>query len=201
MWCDKLVQPPLNSPISVMPAGSVDEIIHIPLKEPYVIRFWFERDNRDVREMEKVFGKGTVGYGENPGVLVPINPGVIIPIKWEIQSIAGVPLISMTNETKKVSAYTGRYIEREIAHVSYSPGIYLEPGDYRFVAHVLKDIPEADEYKVRLVMELPRDGAATWQLKLIFWGQVFLPIVWLIDCILAAVCIKRLISRRRSAIT
>ena len=105
-------------------------------------------------------------------------------------------MISMTNETKQVFGYAGRYIERKIAYVSYSSGIYLEPGDYRFVAHVLKDIPEADGYKVRLVMQLPEDGAATWQLKLSFWGQVFLPIVWLIDCILAAGWMKRLTSRK-----
>jgi len=171
---------PPEMPISLSPPGSVDTIVHIRLQEPYLLKLCFYDEENPFGTRERI-----LGYK---------NQGVIIPIQWELYSTTTQQLILNGQfESEKGGGWSKEYCYREVGNMYYKPGEFLEPGYYRFVARIPRDVPELANVRARIQIGAFHDGFANWAV----WGWIISPLIWIIEFILTIILIRRIIVERK----
>lgn len=155
MWSEWVTKDPLDVPISLNPAGTIEHNIEIPVPEKYKIILVFEKADQFHEKLKTLIGDG------------PRSKGIPVPIKWSLSEgkcggdIAGGEIISRGS---------AGWSEREVSrHVDF---IKVKPGRYVFRAAILQGVPELESIRSSLVIKTDFKNSTTWQYSLVFFGKL-----------------------------
>lgn len=182
VWGDWVTKNPFDAVISLSPPGLVREEIEIRIPEHYMVQLKFERDEIEFEQLKKLIGA--------MGVCLPkeeCSKGEPVPIRWSLKN-------RETNET--ASSGLAESIDSNTwsrAHVYRRVGdIHVQPGKYVFEAEVTRPVPELAHIRTHIAIELHPKNSTTWQIGLVWWGQILIFIVvWPAAIIIALVLLWR----------
>jgi hypothetical protein len=162
VWRQWISADPLNTSISLAPAGKVETEIQVRVPETYSLHFLFERNGVSFDELKTSIGAMgicKIGY--------PCPKGVPVSVRWSIAPEGGnTALLGGDAETQDSSGWSQAHVYRQIATVS------VPPGRYAFTAEVLRPVPELARLRVHIAMQLQPKSTTTWQLGLAWWGAI-----------------------------
>jgi hypothetical protein len=148
---------PLEQPISLDPAGTIDRTIWIPLRERYSLQLEFSREGHTFEELQALIG--------DP--FPPVRAGIPVPIEWSFTSkTSGEVVANGTSVTEGASGW-GREIWRNVTTIRVAPGRYV------FHARVLRPVPELKSIPTKLALWNSFKTNDTWQSTCIFFGTLF----------------------------
>ncbi len=149
---------PLETQISLNPAGKITEQIEIRMPEIYEFDLSFSRKTHEIMELNELVG----------GSLANNKTGVVIPLKWSLTS----------NESKKVIFQ--RDVQTYGAHLWTKERIYrtidsitIYPGDYILTIEILKPIPELQDINAKIEISYDPKNSTTWHTDYMWWGTIF----------------------------
>ncbi|WP_371367091.1 hypothetical protein SRRS_11930 [Sporomusa rhizae] len=152
----------LDEPISLSPPGYVESVVHIGMKAPYEFRLIFLDDKDEATKLRK--------------------SQLSIPIHLEMYSMPDhKPVVLKENVTGTQGRNLFEYYERIIA----SSEQFIEEGDYKVIAYVLQDVPEAAKIPVHLQMSMESEHEKKYfgidiALGGIFWILIFIDMILVI---------------------
>jgi hypothetical protein len=190
IWSKAITKQPLDVPIALSPKGSVDTAVRVLIPEVYELNLVFERAGHQYEELTALLG--TWGYRDGK----PIPSGVRVPMRWSLaNSSTGAVVAAGEIDSFGSSAWSAANVYRKLA------GISVPPGNYKFNAQVLRDVPELAQIKSRLAMKLRPTASSTWQTSLVWWGSLasFL-LVWPAIAVLSLLLLWRAGLTLRSSV-
>lgn len=161
LWSKAITRPPLDVPIVLNPKGSVDAAVRILVPEVYELNLVFERAGHEHEKLRALLGESSYRDGK------PIPSGVQVPVRWSLaNSSTGTTAASGEIESFGLIAWSAAEVDRSLAVVS------VPPGNYKFSAQVLRDVPELAQIKSRLTMQLRPKASSTWQITLVWLSSL-----------------------------
>jgi hypothetical protein len=156
VFCDSMVRAaPLNEPISLNAAGSIDQDIRLWVPETYYLDLTFSRANTSFEELQEMIGSS-----------FPKADGTPIQIAWSIKDRKGMPVAGDTTTAKGAGGWSDAFVYRSIAQVQ------VVPGTYRVHAQILEPVPRLAQLSPHLQLSLSFTGNSSWQMAILWWGMV-----------------------------
>lgn len=161
IWSNEITSAPLDEPISLSPAGHVEQTIRVRMEGPHELSFKFAIGTRPRKQAMALIGRyspfGKDGQRTRPS-------GIDVPIQWSLSTPSGQTVASGEGSTFGRDGYSETEIYRIITR-----SITLAPGYYQFGAVISRDLPETDGIIARLQLALPgRKISFGWESDLLF---------------------------------
>lgn len=161
-WINETFTAPLDEPIALSSAGTVERDIRLRLDAPHRLQIVFAVGTRPREEAMQLIGDKSSCQEKRPAKLCDIA----VPLQWSIINPSGQVVAAGETETHGIIGWTAD----EIYRVAASP-IRLPVGRYRFNASVLRNVSEFDGITARLSLALPGSKVSFgWQSDLAFFG-------------------------------
>lgn len=150
---------PLETPISLNPAGKITEQIEIRMPEIYELDLSFSRENHDFKKLDELIGGGPLSKSKT---------GVIIPIKWSLTANESKKIIFQKEvQTHGAHGWTKEEIYRSIDNIS------IFPGTYTLIVEILHPIPEFQGVNTKIEISHMPKNSTTWHTGYMWWGTLF----------------------------
>jgi hypothetical protein len=162
IWSRWVSTDPLNSAISLLPPGAIEENIDVKLPEGYSLHLMFTRNGIPFERLRSTIGAmGVCKIGEQ------CPKGVPVPIRWSLKSIETGELAS-SGEVESIdsSGWSAAHVYRNLGTVK------VQPGRYAFRAEVLRPVPELANMRTQIAIQLKPKATTTWQMGLVWWGAI-----------------------------
>lgn len=161
IWMRWVTENPLDEPISLAPRGVLQKEVRVVIPENYELNFVFERAGISFDQLKVLLGDAVYRNGK----IIP--SGIRVPIRWSLRSASGGEVVASGEiDSFGLMAWGGSTVDRSVGHVRVDPGRYI------FNAEILRDVQELAHIKTRISMRLTPKAGSTWQIGLVWWGQV-----------------------------
>jgi hypothetical protein len=152
----------LNAPISLSPPGSIEEKIEIRVPERYILKFMFERDGVEFKQLKNLIGAMAVCLPSEE-----CSKGVPVPIRWSLMSVeTGVIVSSGEVESLDSDGWSAAHVYRAIGIVQ------AQPAEYIFKAEIMRPVPELAHIRTHIAIQEHSKSSTTWQMGLVWWGSL-----------------------------
>lgn len=182
IWSDWVTKNPFDAVISLSPPGSLKEDIEIRIPERYMVQLKFERDGIEFEQLKKLIG----AMGLCP-TKEECSKGVPVPIRWSLKNRqTGATTSSGLAESIDSSGWSRAHVYRRVGTIQ------VQPGKYIFEVEVTRPVPELVHIRTHIAIELHPKSATTWQIGLVWWGQIIsFIVIWPAVIIIALVLLWR----------
>lgn len=143
LYCALASALPIDEPISLQPAGSVDQAIWILTPDTYRLAFEFDRGSAAV-----------------PAHSWHDQQGLPVPLSWSLTDRQGRSVASGSVVSTGWDAWSAASVRRTIAMVP------LKPGRYQFRAQVLKPASELPRIGARIRLSVDFKGPMSWPMAI-----------------------------------
>lgn len=162
IWRDWVTKEPLNVPISLSPAGSVEKIIQIRIPEKHIVQFEFERNGIDFAQLQRLIGAMAVCLPNEE-----CSKGVPVPVRWTLTNSKTGGVVSAGEvESVDSNAWSGTRVYRTVGNIQ------VQPGKYIFKAEITRPVPEFAHIRAHIAIGFQAKTSTTWQMALIWWGAL-----------------------------
>jgi hypothetical protein len=161
LWRDWLSANPLDVPISLSPAGKVEQMIEIRMPAKYDLSLIFVREGQSFEKLKSLIGAGHICQRNEP-----CSEGIPVRVKWSLRNRQyGIDTVNGDVISQNAHGWSNPQIERRITSIK------IEAGYYIFKAEIVHSVPEFESIRTRIGI-LFRESEA-WQDGLLWWGSMF----------------------------
>lgn len=162
IWSRWVTASPLDMPISLAPAGQVEQPVTIVIPEHYALTLVFERGSVPFEELDTLLGSM-----RPPKIGEKLTSGIRVPIRWSLTSSEkGNVIASGEVDSSGSTGWSAAEVDRHLGNVQAPPGAYI------FRANVLRPVPELAYIRTRIAIQLRPKSSSTWQIGLVWWGSL-----------------------------
>lgn len=175
-WSQWVSESPLAAPIDLTVSGSVEKLVQLRVSQPYELSFEFTRGGPAHERVGALVGEmGLCGSGPNCGKGVPIE------VEWSLTDprtqhrVAGSRVM-----TSDANGFSNLEVWRRIGEVNVPPAKYI------LRVTVLQAAPELEILKPAIRLALYPKDTTSWQMFVVWWGSLILPLVVVPASLIAA---------------
>lgn len=151
-WCWWITRPPLDVPLALDAAQSIDQLIKV--RAPDYTRLMVRFDRQGWQD------PSVPGSGHSSEQWPPVR------LSWRLLTEDGALISEGHGATGKVASYNGEQVEHLLGNLRYPQAT----GTWRLQVQVVSPDPAYSTVNAHLKLDAYPKAAADWRFRLLFWG-------------------------------